>query len=100
MFIAHQDEVGFEITNIAADGTVSLRTRGGLFSSLWEGQPAWLHFDRAGHAAGTLPLAGVFVPREAATAKQPEGLTAWFGFNGERLKELGVTVGLSVTAQK
>jgi putative aminopeptidase FrvX len=45
MFIAHQDEVGFEVTNIAGDGTVSLRTRGGLFSSLWEGQPALLHVE-------------------------------------------------------
>ncbi len=45
MFIAHLDEVGFEITNIAADGVVSLRTRGGLFPSLWEGQQALLHFD-------------------------------------------------------
>jgi putative aminopeptidase FrvX len=44
IFIAHQDEVGFEITSIANDGTVSLRTRGGLFQSLWEGQPALLAF--------------------------------------------------------
>jgi putative aminopeptidase FrvX len=51
MFIAHQDEVGFEVTNIAADGTVSLRTRGGLFLSLWEGQPALLHLDRAGRSS-------------------------------------------------
>ena len=96
MFIAHQDEVGFEVTNIAADGTVSLRTRGGLFASLWEGQPALLHFDRAGAA----PLHGVFVPRETATSKQPEALTAWFGVDGAALKQLGVTNGLSVTAYK
>ena len=56
MFIAHQDEVGFEITDIAADGTVSLRTRGGMFQSLWEGQPALLHFDQEGKT----PLPGVF----------------------------------------
>ena len=96
MFIAHQDEVGFEVTDIAADGTVSLRTRGGLFLSLWEGQPALLHFDRAGEA----PLRGVFVPRETATAKQPEVLTAWFGMDAEELKKRGVTNGLSVTAFK
>src|SRR6185369_1761818 len=96
MFIAHQDEVGFEISNIAADGTVSLRTRGGLFQSLWEGQPALLHFDRAGAA----PLRGVFVPRDSATAKQPDVLTAWFGVDGAALKQLGVTTGLSVTADK
>jgi putative aminopeptidase FrvX len=96
MFIAHQDEVGFEVTNIADDGTVSLRTRGGLFQSLWEGQPALLHFDRAGAA----PLRGVFVPRDTATNKQPEALTAWFGVDGAALKQLGVTTGLSVTADK
>ena len=96
MFIAHQDEVGFEVTDIAADGTVSLRTRGGLFQSLWEGQRAWLHFDQAEKS----PLLGVFVPRETATAKQPEALTAWFGVDGAGLKQLGVKTGLSVTAFK
>jgi putative aminopeptidase FrvX len=96
MFIAHQDEVGFEVTNIAADGTVSLRARGGLFPSLWEGQPAYLHFDRAGEA----PLAGVFVPRDTAITKQPEALTAWFGMDAEGLKKRGVVNGLSVTAFK
>jgi putative aminopeptidase FrvX len=95
MFIAHQDEVGFEITNIAADGTVSLRTRGGLFQSLWEGQPALLHLD-----AGKFPISGVFVPRETATAKQPEALTAWFGMDGETLKGRTAGTGLSVTAYK
>lgn len=96
MFIAHQDEVGFEITDIADDGTVSLRTRGGLFPSLWEGQPAVLHFDRPGGGA----IRGIFVPRETATTKQPEALTAWFGYNGAQLKELGVAIGFSVTAFK
>jgi len=96
MFIAHQDEVGFEVTDIAADGTVSLRTRGGLFQSLWEGQRAWLHFDQGEKS----PLPGVFVPRETATAKQPEALTAWFGVDGAGLKQLGVKTGLSVTAFK
>jgi len=96
MFIAHQDEVGFEVTNIADDGTVSLRTRGGLFPSLWEGQPALLHFDREGEA----PLRGVFVPRDTAVNKQPEALTAWFGVDGAALKKLDVTAGLSVTAYK
>jgi len=95
MFIAHQDEVGFEITNIAADGTVSLRTRGGLFQSLWEGQPAIIHLD-----AGNFPISGVFIPRETATAKQPETLTAWFGMDGETLKARTAGTGLSVTAYK
>jgi putative aminopeptidase FrvX len=95
MFIAHLDEVGFEVTNVATDGVVSLRTRGGLFPSLWEGQQALLHFED-----GKPPLRGVFVPRETATAKQPDALTAWFGVDGARLKQLGVVNGLPVTASK
>src|SRR5688500_19942881 len=63
MFIAHLDEVGFEVTNVAADGTVSLRTRGGLFPSLWEGQPALLHFDPVNNERPKNPLHGVFIPR-------------------------------------
>ena len=101
MFIAHLDEVGFEVTSIAADGTVSLRTRGGLFPSLWEGQPALLHFDRGpNETKAKSPLRGIFVPRESATAKQPEALTAWFGVDAAALKQAGVTSGLSVTADK
>jgi putative aminopeptidase len=101
MFIAHMDEVGFEITAIANDGTVSLRTRGGLYPSLWEGQPALLHFDRSANQSGPhRTLRGVFVPRETATTKQPDALTAWFGVDAEELKRLGVIVGQSVTAYK
>ena len=101
MFIAHQDEVGFEITSINTDGTVTLRNRGGLYPSLWEGQPALLHFNRAQTETGPhRALSGVFVPRDTATSKQPEALTAWFGVDAAELKRLGVAVGQSVTAYK
>jgi putative aminopeptidase FrvX len=101
MFIAHLDEVGFEVTNIADDGIVSLRARGGLFPSLWEGQPAVLHFDPPFEDnRRRRSLHGVFVPRETATTKQPETVTAWFGMDGAALKKLGVVSGLAVTADK
>jgi putative aminopeptidase len=101
MFIAHLDEVGFEVSNILPDGSVSLRTRGGLFPSLWEGQMAILHFDPP-FTDNRRPtrLHGVFAPRETATTKQPEALTAWFGVDAAELKRLGVVNGLSVTAHK
>ena len=101
MFIAHQDEVGFEISAINPDGTVALRNRGGLYQSLWEGQPALLHFDRAqGDTGPHRTLSGAFVPRETATSKQPEVLAAWFGVDAAELKRLGVAVGQSLTAYK
>ena len=101
MFIAHLDEVGFEVTNVADDGTVSLRTRGGLFPSLWEGQPAVLLIDTpTTDSQRRSYLGGVFVPRETATTKQPEALTAWFGMDGAELKKAGVVAGLAVIANK
>ena len=48
VFMAHMDEVGFEVDAIAPDGIVTLARRGGAVSSAWEGQTALLHFDPAG----------------------------------------------------
>jgi putative aminopeptidase FrvX len=109
VFIAHMDEVGFEVAKIAHDGTVSLRTRGGFFPSLWEGQTALLHLDdehiptrdaRSCGAAREGPLRGVFVPRDSATRKQPTQLTAWFGLDSAMLAKAGVTAGSSITSYK
>ena len=107
--IAHMDEVGFEVTRIARDGTLSLVQRGGFFPSLWEGQTALLHvgspptatrvFDACGAASGG-PLRGVFVPRDSAERKQPGALTAWFGLDSASLVARGVTVGSALTSYK
>jgi len=109
VFVAHMDEVGFEVSHVAKDGTVSLRTRGGFFPSLWEGQTALLHRDddkvpardaRSCGAAREGPLRGVFVPRDSAAHKQPTLLTAWFGLDSAALLKAGVRVGNSVTSYK
>jgi putative aminopeptidase len=107
--VAHMDEIGFEVTRIARDGTVSLATRGGFFSSLWEGQTALLHVgdapgltrvdDACGAATGG-PLRGLFIPRDSATRKQPASLTAWFGLDSAALVARGVTVGAALTSYK
>lgn len=108
-FVAHMDEIGFEVSHIAHDGTVSLRTRGGFYGSLWEGQTALLHRDedriptrdaRSCGAAREGPLRGVFVPRDSVTRKQPTLLTAWFGMDSTTLVGAGVKIGSSVTSYK
>ncbi|HEX8851488.1 MAG TPA: M20/M25/M40 family metallo-hydrolase [Gemmatimonadaceae bacterium] len=111
MFVAHMDEIGFEVTKVAGDGTLSLRPRGGFFRSLWEGQPALLHFER-GRAPGAscalrtirtgegTAATGVFVPRQAATTKQPEALTAWMGVDSVALAACGVAPGMTLTGVK
>jgi putative aminopeptidase FrvX len=100
-FIAHMDEVGFEVTAILRDGQVRLRTRGGAVVPSWEGVPAYLHFDPAGGVRPGEPLRGVFVPRDSARVKSPgNALTAWFGLDSAQLVGRGVRPGLSVTAYK
>ena len=99
VFIAHLDEIGFEVTAISADGQVSLRQRGGFYPSLFEGQPALLHLPPRPQDT-TRFIRGVFVPRRGPTASQPRELTAWFGVDSAALVARGVAVGRSLTSWK
>lgn len=96
-FVAHMDEVGFEVSSIAPDGTVSLRNRGGFYPSLWEGQTAILHAERGGRMS---EIRGIFVSRDTVTTRQPRELIAWFGVDSATLAARGVTKGTSVTSFK
>jgi putative aminopeptidase FrvX len=108
--MAHLDEIGFAVTSIAHDGTVSLKARGSFFPFLWEGQTALLHRDsdvipsrdgrRGCGAARGGPLRGVFVARDSATAREPASVTAWFGLDSAALVAAGVHVGSPVTSFK
>lgn len=99
VFMAHMDEVAYHVAGIRRDGTVTLRERGGVVNSAWEGQPAVLHLPRgAAGTADTLP--GVFVPRDSARLRHPGPLTAWFGLDSAALVARGVRVGLGVTSPK
>ncbi|WP_373069931.1 M20/M25/M40 family metallo-hydrolase [Gemmatimonas sp.] len=99
-FIAHMDEVSFEVETIARDGTVRLARRGGVVPSAWEGQPAALHFDRVGSDAAAPSLRGVFIPRDSARVKAPASSSAWFGVDSATLVAQGVRVGSAVTGYK
>ena len=99
-YIAHMDEVGFEVVSVLPDGRVTLRTRGGAVIPSWEGTPALLHFDPVGDAAAAAPLRGVFVPRDSGRTRAPNGLTAWFGLDSAQLVARGAREGLSLTSYK
>jgi putative aminopeptidase FrvX len=99
-FIAHMDEVSFEVEGINADGSVKLARKGGAVISAWEGQPAMLHFDRDLSGAVAPSLRGAFVPRDSARTKNVAALTAWFGLDSAGLVARGVRVGQGVTAYK
>lgn len=99
VFMAHMDEVSYDVASIASDGTVALRARGGAVNSAWEGQPAVLHLPRTASGAPDTVL-GVFVPRDSARVKSPRTMTAWFGLDSAALVARGVTIGAGVTMPK
>ena len=121
VFMAHMDEVGYEVETIAGDGVVTLARRGGAVSSAWEGQTALLHIDppnapstRSGtgsdlsprwkssslQASASPPLPGFFLARAEPSEKNPGTLQAWFGLDAAELAARGVEVGSAVTSHK
>lgn len=100
LFIAHLDEVGYDVASISRDGIVTLRERGGAVTSAWEGTPALLHLAPRDGAAPLASIRGVFIPRETARLRDPERLTAWFGMDSATLVAQGVRVGDGVTSYK
>jgi putative aminopeptidase len=98
LFMAHMDEIGFRVGEVLPDGRLELQARGGLYSSLWEGQAALAHGRRG-------PVPALFEPRPdwlAASRRSPAGdLTAFLGAGGPReVAALGVQPGTGVTLPK
>ncbi|MEO6066914.1 MAG: M20/M25/M40 family metallo-hydrolase [Gemmatimonadota bacterium] len=97
VFIAHLDEIGFDVTAIRDDGTLDLRTRGGFIGSLYEAQPALIHLG-----ATTIPA--VFPPRDSIGAtprRSPGAIRADPGTGSRAATEaLGVKVGSTLTMPK
>lgn len=97
VFLAHMDEIGFEVTAIRDDGTLDLRTRGGFIGSLFEAQPALVHT-----AKGDVPA--VFMPRDSvgrSPLRAPGTIRADPGTGSRAATEaLGIAIGSSLTMPK
>ncbi len=103
VFLAHMDEVGYEIESIRSNGVVNLTRLGGVVETAWEGQPALLQLDpfiNRESQPEAPSLRGVFNIRSAPEQKQPNAVTAWFGMNKGQLEASGVRVGMGVTGYK
>ena len=103
VFMAHMDEVGWEIEAVDPSGEVRLRSLGGVVTPAWEGQPARVQLDSgvgAESVATVQELLGVFLTRSEPTQKTPESVSAWFGMTGEELLAAGVRPGMGVTGHK
>ena len=99
-YVAHLDEIGFQVTAIRDDGQLEIENRGGFFTSLFEGKPVLVHTP-------TKDVPGVIPPRDsiprdpAALRHLPARLRVDLGTTTRAATEaLGVTVGSSVTSPK
>jgi putative aminopeptidase FrvX len=97
VIIAHMDEIGFEITGIKDDGTLEVETRGGMFTSMWEGRPALIHTE-------SIAIPAVFQPRDSAgsNTRRPPGPPRVDPGTGSRAgtEALGIKPGQTVTSPK
>ena len=98
-FVAHTDELGYEITAIQEDGTATVRKRGGFFDSLLEAHPVLVHSSR-----GQVPA--IVAPRpnyQRASESQPKAdeVAIDFGTTSRQQTEgLGVAKGDTATVRK
>ena len=100
VFMAHMDEVGYDVRAVSRDGVVMTGRRGGAVATAWEGQTALLHFEPGPDGRVAPPMRGVFVPRDSARSKPVGELTAWFGLDSAQLAARGVRPGLAITSYK
>lgn len=103
VFVAHMDEVGYEVASIESNGVVNLTRLGGVVTSAWEGQPALMQLDPFVNIESqpeAPELRGVFLSRENPSQKQPAQVNAWFGMDAVQLAAVGVRVGMGVTGYK
>jgi putative aminopeptidase FrvX len=98
LFVAHLDEVGFNVAEVLPDGRLRLTQRGSLARTVWEGQAAVVHGDRG-------PVPGVFEPRadwsSAEKRALPGDLTVALGVSSAAAAEaMGIHKGSTVTLPK
>lgn len=100
LFVAHSDEIGWEVEEVLEDGRLKLRPRGGLREEYFLGHSVLIHT-----ANGQVP-AIIEVPEEYRTEKfvpvrGGRGYIAYTGAtNAAEVSGLGIEVGDSVTVPK
>ena len=96
VFVAHLDEVGFQVTAIGEDGALEVERRGGIFPTLWAGRPALVH-------GGRFPIPGVFQPVDSAAASVGDSLPLRVDVGATsraQAEAMGIRAGFTVTSPK
>src|SRR5450759_174607 len=99
LFVAHTDELGYEIVSIQDDGTATVRKRGGFFDSLLEAHPVLVHTARGQVPAIVAPRPNYL--RAAETQPKAEEVLLNFGTTSRQQTEaLGIVKGDTATVRK
>jgi putative aminopeptidase FrvX len=99
IFVAHMDEVGYEIASIRDDGTATARKRGGLMDALYEARPVMVHTAKGSVAAVLAPRANYAKATEAFAAA--DDVLVYFGTDSKaETVALGIATGDTFTVRK
>jgi putative aminopeptidase FrvX len=101
LFIAHMDEIGFEVKSISSDGLLNVSPLGGMYLSYFLGHPALVHTANGDRVAVMLPPDGWDQPSfkwpvsTNSVSRVDVGATS-----AEDVSKLGISVGDFVTIPK
>jgi putative aminopeptidase FrvX len=99
VFVAHMDEIGYEITNILPDGTASVVKRGGFFDYLWEAHPVFVQTPKGAVPAIVAPRPGYL--NASTAAPRADEIVLYFGTaSAAETGSLGVSKGTTATIRK
>ncbi|MGH9518068.1 MAG: M28 family peptidase, partial [Terriglobales bacterium] len=100
LFVAHQDEIGFDVASIAPDGRLVLRSRGGGDLNFYLGHPILVH-SASGMVPGVLELPPGWQQRGFTLTGSHPDLRADIGTrSAAEVAALGILPGDSVTIPK
>ena len=101
LFIAHLDEIGFEITEVERDGTARVRSLGGFFSTLYEAHPVVVHSRGGERQAIVRPRRDYLSSASAGQSFSEAEVVVDFGTtNRDETLALGIAAGDWITVPK
>jgi putative aminopeptidase FrvX len=101
VFVAHTDELGFVVEEVAPDGTLKVSSRGGFLPLMYEGHAVIVHTEKGDIAGVISPRPDYFERKVEISAYNAENVVIYLGVSSqEETLALGVAKGDPVTIKK